>query len=149
MLLTLTRLISDTTHTEGSLLVAGETFATMELPWRDDLPDVSCVPAGEYELYPYLSPEKGLVYRLHNPALKVIGIGAVPPGNRSAVEIHNGNFPRQSLGCILIGRRPGILLDPKTDTQEPAILESDAALSDLRRLLTAVGSHSLLIRGAT
>lgn len=147
MLLTLTRTRQDADHTEGSLIVAGQTFATIELPWLNDIPDESCVPPGEYELSPYQSPEKGLVYRLHNPVLGVYGFGTVPVGGRSAIEIHPGNWARQSLGCILIGWHAGALLDPEVNQMIPAVLSSDMAMTDLRRLLGAASTHQLVING--
>ena len=120
-------------------------FATMELGWNDDKPDESCVPVGTYQVRPYLSPEKGLVYRLHNPELKVIGWGEVPAGYRSAIEIHPGNWARQSLGCILVGLAAGELADPTTRVLTPAVLDSDNAMIRLRRLLGPAMTHTLSI----
>jgi hypothetical protein len=146
MLLTLQRILQDGAHTEGTLLVAGETMHTMELPWLDGAADESCVPAGEYELSAYESPEKGLVYRLHNPALGVYGHGLVPEGARSAIEMHPGNWTTDSLGCILVGLSLGELLNPKTGRLEPAVLESQDAMTKLRALLGNIMAHSLIIQ---
>jgi len=147
MLLTLTRRLGDDAHTPGSLLIGAQTYSTIELPWRDDKPDESCVPHGDYELHPYQSPEKGLVYRLHAPALGVYGFGEVPPGGRSAIEIHPGNWARQSLGCILIGWTAGELFDEECGRMMPAVLQSDAAMLYVRRLLGATDTHQLTITG--
>lgn len=144
MLITLTRTLFPD-RAEGSLLVGMQTFATLELPWRNDQPDVSCVPIGTYDLNPYESPVKGLVYRLHNPQLGVYGYGVVPPGGRSAVEMHPGNWVTDSLGCILVGRLRGQLINPKTDALEPAILQSQEAMTEFRHLLGNTVTHTLAI----
>ena len=64
---------------------------TLELPWRENEPNVSCVPAGTYDAIKYDSPKHGEVVLLKD----------VP--HRSFVEIHSGNYTRQILGCILAG----------------------------------------------
>ena len=64
---------------------------TLELPWKDNRRNVSCVPAGVYNARQYDSPEHGPVILLDD----------VP--ERTWVEIHAGNFTRQILGCILVG----------------------------------------------
>lgn len=66
---------------------------TLELPWKDNRNDVSCIPAGSYRATKYWSPgKKQQVLLLHDV-----------PG-RSLVEIHSGNYTRQIEGCILVGK---------------------------------------------
>ena len=65
---------------------------TLELPDLDNQQDISCIPAGRYRVTKYESPSKGSVLLLHNVV------------NRTYIEIHAGNFTRQILGCILVGR---------------------------------------------
>lgn len=65
---------------------------TLELPWKDNQPDVSCIPAGTYECVLKFSPE-------HN--MNLYWITGVP--NRADVEIHIGNFPSNTKGCVLLG----------------------------------------------
>lgn len=149
MLLTLTRTICASDRTEGTLRVATASFKTMELPWRDNLQDKSCVPLGTYDLEPYVSIRHGQTWRLHNPDLRVWGTSApAPAGMRTEVELHSGNWARQSLGCLLIGSSSGELLDPQTGVRTPAILGSDAAIAELRRLLGSVVTHMLQIVSA-
>jgi Family of unknown function (DUF5675) len=78
----------------------GFTCETGELPYRDNTPNFSCIPAGEYECEMLYSQHfKRDVYRLKN----------VP--NRTDVEIHNGNYCGDTtkgyksdvLGCIILG----------------------------------------------
>ena len=64
---------------------------TLELPWKDNEQNISCIPEGEYKAVKFLSPSKGEVMLLQH----------VP--NRTYIEIHAGNYTRQILGCILVG----------------------------------------------
>lgn len=73
---------------------------TLERPWLDNAPSVSCIPAGTYPVVRYTSPARGYdVFVLKN----VLG--------RSYIEIHKGNLPTDSEGCILVGQRFGMLGD--------------------------------------
>lgn len=76
----------------GIILVA----ATLELPWKDNQPDISCVPVGTYDCKLEYSPvhKKDLYWLQHVK-------------DRGAVEIHIGNFPRDTHGCILLGSAIG------------------------------------------
>lgn len=51
----------------------------------------TCIPYGTYKISLYESPKHGLCPLLHD----VKGY--------SMVEIHKGNFPKDTLGCILVG----------------------------------------------
>lgn len=64
---------------------------TLELPWKHNKKNVSCILAGTYLVEVYESPTKGLVYLLQNVF------------DRSYIEIHAGNYYFDILGCILVG----------------------------------------------
>lgn len=83
--------------TFGHLAVAGERFPTVELPWKGNQRNISCVPTGTYELVlgRHVS-EDGSSY----PCYELRDV----PG-RSNVEIHIGNHIRHLLGCVAIGTR--------------------------------------------
>lgn len=81
--------------TTGELLVEGEHFCnTLELPWVDNQRGISCIPLGTYEVR--LLPSK----RWGRPIPHIQNV----PG-RSAIEIHIGNFLRDTDGCVLLGNR--------------------------------------------
>ncbi len=66
---------------------------TKELLWRGNVKDVSCIPDGDYECKKYFSPHfKYLLYKLIDV-----------PG-RGDVELHIGNWLKDTTGCILLGR---------------------------------------------
>jgi len=64
---------------------------TLELPWKDNEKNVSCIPAGAYASGFYDSPKHG----------RVILLDCVR--DRKYIEIHAGNYTRQIEGCILVG----------------------------------------------
>lgn len=67
------------------------TLSSLELPWRNNLPNISCIPEGEYKCKPYSSAKYNNVY-------EVTGVM-----NRSYILIHIGNFTTDTRGCILVG----------------------------------------------
>lgn len=64
---------------------------TLELPWKDNQQNISCIPAGTYKAKKYNSPTKGLV-------LLLIDV----PG-RNFIEVHYGNFTYEIEGCTIVG----------------------------------------------
>jgi len=132
--------------TTGQLEAGTHTFFTIEPPWLDNRPDVSCVPAGTYKLIPYKSPVHGATWCLDNPALNVYGTWPAPPGARTRCEIHSGNFARQSEACILLGLAGDQMFDPTTQVDEPAVEDSRDALAEFVAILTPLSSgHTLEI----
>lgn len=90
-------------------------YFSLELPWKDNLPNESCVPSGTYKAVWSPSPKHGFVYELQ-------GV----PG-RSDVQIHSGNFKEHSLGCILLGKT--------IDTAEgkKGVFKSKEALAEMEK----------------
>jgi hypothetical protein len=94
-------------------------LATLELPWKNNQRNISCIPEGVYKTILVASPRFGRVY----------GVQDVP--NRSSILIHAGNFAGDTskgyrsdvAGCILVGLRQGSLFNQR------ALMDSKAALS--------------------
>ncbi len=63
-------------------------FFTLELPNRDNQRNVSCIPPGEYWVF-------------KRKDKNVFQLEGVP--NRTYIQIHEGNYTCQILGCILPG----------------------------------------------
>lgn len=94
---TLTRLEEDDKQTLGGLVVyCGTdivfTCKTLELPWLDNEPFISCIPKGTYKV----KRRESDTYGEHWHVLDVI--------YRSLILIHHGNFHRDTEGCIILGR---------------------------------------------
>lgn len=65
---------------------------TLEETWLNNKPQVSCIPAGEYEVTAYSGTKYKDVWMVQNV-----------PG-RSAILMHWGNTERNTAGCILVGK---------------------------------------------
>lgn len=93
MQIILQRLLMNDKGTLGIMLLDGKPlFTTLELPWKNNQINISCIPAGIYKAT-YIFSEKfqKSLFILHNV-----------PG-RNAVEIHIGNTVVDTHGCVLIG----------------------------------------------
>ena len=109
---------------------------SLELPWRDNQPEVSCVPAAIYVATVVPSGRFGYpVYQLK----------AVP--NRTACELHDGNWAGDvSLGyrsdvegCTVFGTTAGQLAPPGKAPQL-AVMNSDVAR---KALMAATGGADI------
>lgn len=94
--LLLKRFESDQNKTIGRLHLLDEgseflTFATLELPWKNNQRSVSCIPQGNYICKNIIRPSGKWALHLQD----------VP--KRSEVLIHSGNYTTDIRGCILIG----------------------------------------------
>lgn len=81
-------------HPEGTLGVIdvqGERFYTVERPWLDNAPNVSCIPEGNYEVAWRDSPRFGETYHIKDVQ------------DRTYILIHVANFPKDVQGCIGLG----------------------------------------------
>jgi hypothetical protein len=107
---TLERLETSDQGTFGRLYAHGVAFFTGELPWRDNAPSISCVPAGTYSCVFTHSPRFGRRLYL---------VDRVPA--RSGIRVHPANFmgdPRKGFrsqlnGCIALGERLGWMAGQK------------------------------------
>lgn len=107
-------------RTLGIMEAGNLTLTTLELPWKNNEKNISCIPAGNYKLRRRNTPKYGDHLILENV-----------PG-RSYVLIHFGNFPENTSGCILVGDGfKDLNYDQKTD-----ITNSRSAM---RMLLNEIG----------
>ena len=105
----LIRTITSAQGTMGFLTNGDFNCKTLELPWRYNKQNISCIPAGEYICRIRKSPRFGITYHVKN----------VP--NRGYILIHSGNFAGDKekgfkshvAGCILLGKRHGFLYDQR------------------------------------
>jgi hypothetical protein len=81
------------TETLGNLTVGDTVFKTLERPWKDNKPNISCIPAGSYIVKWTFSP------RMLKYTYEVTGVP-----NRSGIRIHVANYFNELLGCIWYNR---------------------------------------------
>ena len=82
--------------TIGKLYLNGDFYGhTLELPWQDNERRVSCIPKGVYDVVKR-NGEDSAKYKYEH-----LLVEDVP--NRDFILFHIGNYPKDTLGCILIG----------------------------------------------
>lgn len=113
----------------------GEEFYTVERPWLNNEPNISCIPEGIYEL--------GLRY---SPVVKRTTGGEFTEGwevmdvpNRSYIMLHPANWPNDVQGCIGVGKDLIMLAETK-DKWLPAVTRSRHVFHQIMSLL---GKHSV------
>ena len=88
-------------RTEGIFRIPnGNTVYSLERPWRDNLPYISCIPEGDY-----------LVLRDRYGKHQWWSVKNVP--NRTFIELHEATYVDQLEGCVSLGmerREDGALL---------------------------------------
>lgn len=98
-MVTLERFAYTPMGTFGKLTFNGFECYTVEKPWKDNKPEVSCIPEDLYAANLYESPTKGrgIVWQLKK----------VP--NRTFIQIHRGNTQMDVVGCIALGKELGYI----------------------------------------
>jgi hypothetical protein len=85
----------------------GKSLYTIEKPWANNTPDISCVPEADYQLKPYFSPRhQWWTFCLVNPSVGIYMLPSdIPPGiiGRSTCEIDIANWAFQLNGCFACG----------------------------------------------
>lgn len=99
---------------------------TLELPWKDNQPNISCIPAGYYIAQYRKSPSNG----------EVIELKDVP--FRSFIQIHSGNFTSQIEGCILTG-------DSIKDINKDGVLDVTNSKETLEKFLAWAGEDEFIL----
>jgi hypothetical protein len=90
--LTIERKSSTQKCTMGYLIANGKVICyTLELPWKDNSNNISCIPPGSYNGILRYDKTDGWRIQLEN----------VP--NRTGVQIHMGNYTTEIEGCVLVG----------------------------------------------
>lgn len=126
MIATLIRQTSDEQGTFGVFTVNNKSYFSLELPNKDNKPNISCIPCGQYKASLRYSPHfKKNLYCL----------SGVP--NRNFILIHGANFAGDEAmgyqthlqGCISIGKSIGTALN-KHKQRQRCIFGSQQALSE-------------------
>jgi len=86
---------------------------TLELPWRFNQVDISCIPRGVYKCEKYISARHGNCIAIHNVV------------NRSGILFHSGNDHRDTEECVLSGT------ESLTIKGIPSVINSKVALKKL------------------
>lgn len=110
--------------TLGRLFIKGKSFFTLELPWKGNAVNISCIPAGTYKFKKRFSPSKEMV------VIELEGVGG-----RIYIQIHIGNRTSQIKGCIL----PGLGIKDYNDDGIPDVVSSEEAFTKIMELAPETG----------
>ena len=97
----LKRFTSTDLGTFGVLSVDNHQFYTVEKPWVNNTPEISCIPDGEYRLEPHSSAKYGNVLCMVND--EGVTHYKEPHSKRYACLIHVANYEKDVIGCIGLG----------------------------------------------
>lgn len=100
-------------------------FDSLENPWLDNLPNVSCIPAGNYRCRRTTSSKYGETF-------EVVGVEG-----RTHILFHWGNYPSNTKGCVLLGKSRAV--------EVPAVWRSREAHAEFMRHLEGVDEFPLSI----
>ena len=92
-MITLERLAYLPNCTIGRLLAGDNAWATIERPWINNKPYVSCIPEGVYYCGKYSSAKYPKTYEIENVV------------NRTYILFHIANRARNVKGCVGLGKR--------------------------------------------
>jgi hypothetical protein len=99
---------------------------TLELPWKENQRQISCIPAGRYQVVPRHSPK----YKNHLHILDV--------PNRTWILIHEANFVHQLMGCIAVG-------ESRIDLNGNGLLDITRSVATKNKLLTYITGPTQII----
>lgn len=97
MKVVLNRLVDTGKETLGKLTIHDElkecfSCKTLELSWKDNKRNISCIPRGEYHCVLRFSEKHGEHFRIQDVE------------ERDFILIHSANYHTQIRGCIAVGR---------------------------------------------
>ena len=125
---------------EGILYCRDFHYSTLELPWKENQRNISCIPSGIYNTSIIESKKFGVKYLINN----VYG--------RSEILIHSGNFAgdeslgykTDTSGCILLGKDFGFIDNQKAIlSSREAVREFMAYLNNQPFILNIIVDYSL------
>lgn len=131
MILDLIRVGQSSRGTFGVLRYGAVPFVlTLERPWQDNEPNVSCIPPGHYACQRIRSPKFGVTFEVQH----------VP--NRTNVLFHSGNTLEDTHGCILVGE------EFSGTWEKPMLASSQRGFGELMAMLDGVNTFELHIMDA-
>ncbi len=100
---------------------------TLELPWKNNQTNISCIPTGEYRCGLYMSDKFGKTFEVKN----------VP--QRTDILIHSGKTIKDIKGCILLGKSYG------RNDDLPAMQDSELIFQNFLYTFKEISEFKLII----
>jgi hypothetical protein len=128
MTITLKRISANQDATFGVLIKENTPFAvTLERPWLDNTPNLSCIPVGIYQCKRLVSPHFGRTY-------EVTGVYS-----REHILFHAGNTEKDTQGCIIVAEEFGQI------NGKGAVLDSKKGFNEFLSIVQGVSEFELTI----
>lgn len=125
-----------TKETFGILTLGDFTCYTIERPWLNNEPMISCIPSGDYYLHSYTSPKFGQSVIIYGGTVSPY---PDPDWYRSGILIHPANIATELKGCIGLGDSFGTVHD------EHAVMNSRKTVSEFLKLININEIYTLRI----
>lgn len=110
--------IGELTYSDDVLFLK---LATLELPWKNNQKNISCIPKGTYKVITtYSNRFKKNLWEVLN----------VP--NRSGIRIHAANFAYQLEGCIALGMYA-------TDINKDGVMDIASSVKAMELAMSTIG----------
>jgi len=109
----------------------GADLVTLEPPWKNNKRNVSCIPPGAYTCNRTIHTES------NGNQYSAWEVMRVP--NRTDINIHIGNFPKDTTGCVLVGDTYG--------DEETAIYNSAKSFDKFMEYTGEVDEFTLVVKG--
>ena len=110
---------------------------TLECPWLNNQPFVSCIPAGDYVIRPCVSPRFGRAYYIESEQGDIVGYDK---GIRTHCLFHSANNASELQGCVALGESVGVLHN------EFAVLNSKKSIKHFYDLLDGFDYRLQVVR---
>lgn len=124
-------------HTEectlGTLVSHGFVLDSLERPWLDNEPFVSCIPTGIYTCERSWLNHKSSKYPHGYECFEVMDVP-----ERTHIKLHIANYPHQIQGCIAYGK--------SKDFEVPAVWKSGQAHREFMEYCQDVDEFELEVR---
>lgn len=111
--------------TLGVMNYKGFRCFTLELPWKNNQQDISCIPAGWYNCRKIVSGKHGKCIEICD----VVG--------RTLVRIHPANYTRDLLGCIAVGAS-------LVDLDRDGIMDTGTSKATMTKMMSALPASFIL-----
>lgn len=123
--------------TFGYLIAPEFMVCTVERPWANNEPRVSCIPLGKYKMV-------RTQFNRATPPYDTWEIVGVP--GRDLIKVHKANTMNDLLGCIAPGRRFGVVADKdKSVPLDWAVIDSAGAFEEFMRAMEREPNPKTLI----
>jgi hypothetical protein len=112
---------------------------TVERPWLDNSPNISCIPEGTYRIF------RSYYNKGDYECFEVEGVYG-----RSLIKIHIANWPSNVQGCIGLGKSI-VPLVPLSNSGDPqvAVASSKATFNEFMKLMEGIDEAELVITHKT